>query len=269
MTVITANGASFKYGNNHVLHDMVFSSSPGEFQAITGPNGSGKTTLLKGMAGLIRPCAGSIKLNGRSISTFSREDIAKEIALVPQNAVLPELFTVMDIVLMGRTPHLGFLRYESSKDVSIAVRAMEITQTEHLSTKRINELSGGERQRVIIARALTQEAEILLMDEPTANLDINYQAEILNFLRGLCREQNLTVIAALHDLNLASQYCDRITMLKGGRLWRQGRPAEVLDADSVKQVFGVDTYVFNHPVNGLPVALISRGLRRNGDQDPS
>ncbi len=267
--MITVESASFRYGNNRVLHNIDFRSIPGEFHALTGPNGSGKTTLLKGIAGLIHPYTGSIRLNGREISTLSRENVAREIALVPQNAVLPELFTAMDIVLMGRTPHLGLLRYESIKDISIAVAAMQTTQTEHLSTKRINELSGGERQRVIIARALAQEARLLLLDEPTANLDINYQAEILNFLRGLCCRQDLTVVAALHDLNLASQYCDRITMLKEGSIWRQGSPAEVLDADSVKQVFGIGTCVFNHPVNGLPVALISRQMHGNGEKSSS
>jgi iron complex transport system ATP-binding protein len=158
---------------------------------------------------------------------------------------------------MGRTPHLGLLRYESTRDINIAIKAMEATHTANLANKRINELSGGERQRVLIARALAQEATILLLDEPTSNLDINFQAEVLNFLRRLCREEGMTVVAAIHDLNLASQYCNRIIMLKQGSIYKQGNPEEVVVTPSILDTFGINVHVYPHPVNGLPIILVS------------
>jgi iron complex transport system ATP-binding protein len=249
--------AGFKYGNNIVLRRVNLAAVRGEFCGIIGPNGSGKTTLLKGMAGLIRPYEGAVTLNGKHIGAFNHDYIARNIALVPQNAVLPELFTARDIVLMGRTPHLGRLRYESASDIGIACRAMEITQTLPLAGKHINELSGGERQRIIIARMIAQEAGILLLDEPTANLDINYQAEILSFLRQLCQEKDLSIFAALHDLNLASQYCDRLIVLNEKHIWKQGKPADIIDAPTIKEVFGVNIHVFQHPLNGRPAALVT------------
>jgi iron complex transport system ATP-binding protein len=247
----------FKYGNNIVLRQINLCTVQGEFCGIIGPNGSGKTTLLKGMAGLIRPFEGAVNLDGKNIVSYNHEYIARNIALVPQNAVLPELFTAREIVLMGRTPHLGRLRYESARDIGIACHAMEITQTLALASKHINELSGGERQRIIIARMIAQEAGILLLDEPTANLDINYQAEILNFLRHLCQEKELSIFASLHDLNLASQYCDRLILLKDKSIWKQGKPADIIDAPTIKDVFGANIHVFTHPLNGLPATLVT------------
>ena len=158
---------------------------------------------------------------------------------------------------MGRAPHLGKWRFEGEKDLAIVNRAMEMTDTLALAGRSMNRLSGGERQRVLIARALAQQAGILLLDEPTANLDINYQAEILNFVRQLCRDKGLSVVTALHDINLASQYCDRIIMLKDGRIWRQGKPGEALDAAAIKAIYGADVSVYPHPVNSLPTTLVT------------
>lgn len=249
--------ASFKYGRQRILHDIQLETSAGEFLGVIGPNGCGKSTLLKGMAGLLHPCQGRVILNGIDISRNNHGYKARNIALVPQIVALPPLFTVMDIVLMGRTPHLKLLQYEGKLDISIAIGAMEATRTVQLADKRIDELSGGEKQRVLIARALAQQAGILLLDEPTANLDINYQAEILNFVRQLCRDKSLSVVTALHDINLASQYCDRIIMLKDGRIWRQGNPGEVLDAGTIRDIYGIDVSVYPHPVNSLPTALVT------------
>jgi iron complex transport system ATP-binding protein len=249
--------ASFKYGKQLILHDINLETSAGEFLGIIGPNGCGKSTLLKGMSGLLRPCRGRVILNGLDLAENNHNYTARNIALVPQNVALPPLFTVMDIVLMGRTPHLKLLQYEGKLDISIAIDAMEATRTLQLADKRINELSGGEKQRVLIARALAQQAGILLLDEPTANLDINYQAEILNFVRHLCRVKGLSVVSALHDLNLASQYCDRIIMLKDGYICRQGNPGQVLDTSAIRDIYGVDVLVYPHPVNSLPTALVT------------
>jgi iron complex transport system ATP-binding protein len=239
----------------------------GEFCGIIGPNGSGKTTLLKGIAGLIRPYEGAVNLGGKNIGSYNHDYIARNIALVPQNAMLPELFTAREIVLMGRTPHLGRLRYESARDIGITFHAMEITQTLSMAGKHINELSGGERQRIIIARMIAQEAGILLLDEPTANLDINYQAEILNFLRQLCKVKDLSIFASLHDLNLASQYCDRLIMLKEKHIWKQGKPADIIDAPTIKEVFGSNIHVFKHPLNGRPATLVTAQGQDNNKED--
>jgi iron complex transport system ATP-binding protein len=257
MCKLILTNAGFKYGNHVVLSSINFETTPGEFIGIIGPNGSGKSTLLKGMANLLHAHTGFVILDGENIGNHSLSFIARRIAFVPQYAILPDLFTVIDIVLMGRTPHLGLLRYESTRDISIAIKAMEATHTANLANKRINELSGGERQRVLIARALAQEATILLLDEPTSNLDINFQAEVLNFLRRLCREEGMTVVAAIHDLNLASQYCNRIIMLKQGSIYKQGKPEEVVVTSSILDTFGINVHVYPHPVNGLPIILVS------------
>ena len=264
MPVISLAGAGFRYGQRPVLQGISLETRPGEFLAVIGPNGSGKSTLLKGMCGLLKPFSGSVQLDGRPISGSSRTYIARNVALVPQGAFLPELFTAMEIVLLGRTPHLGLLRYESSSDILAAANAMEATETGRLAGRRVNELSGGERQRVLIARSLAQEAGILLLDEPTANLDINYQAGILDFLKKLCRDKGLTIISALHDVNLASQFGDRIIVLKDAAMYKEGGPHDVIDTSTLKEAFGVDVAVYAHPVNGLPTALVTSANKVEG-----
>jgi len=160
-------------------------------------------------------------------------------------------------VLMGRTPHLGLLRYEGSSDLMATARAMEATETTSMAGRRINELSGGERQRVLIARSLAQEAGRLLFDEPTASLDINHQSAILGFLKKLCRDRGITIVSAVHDINLASQFGDRIIVLKDGTIYKEGRPGEVIDSTTLQEAFGTGVTVFAHPVNGLPTAMIT------------
>ena len=257
MPVISLTNAGFRYGERTVLYGITLETRPGKFLAVIGPNGSGKSTLLKGMCGLLRPFSGTVKLDGHPMDSRSRAQVARKIALVPQGAFLPELFTAMEIVLMGRTPHLGLFRYEGGSDILAAANAMEATETGRLAGRRVNELSGGERQRVLIARALAQDAGILLMDEPTANLDINYQAGILDFLKKLCRERDLSIVSALHDVNLASQYGDQVIMLKNGVIFKEGRPQDVIDSPTLREVFGVEVAVCPHPVNGLPTALVT------------
>jgi len=257
MPVISLAGAGFRYGQRPVLQGISLQTRPGEFLAVIGPNGSGKSTLLKGMCGLLRPFSGSVQLDGRPMSGSGRAYIARNVALVPQGAFLPELFTAMEIVLMGRTPHLGLLRYEGSSDILAAANAMEATETGRLAGRRVNSLSGGERQRVLIARSLAQEANVLLLDEPTANLDINYQAGMLDFLKNLCRDKGLSIVSALHDVNLASQYGDRIIALRDGAIYKEGKPQDVIDPPTLRAVFSIDVTIFAHPVNGLPTALVT------------
>lgn len=245
------------YGDRLVLRDISLEANPGEIVGIIGPNGCGKSTLIKGITRLLAPHSGRIFIDGHDIANTSRGDLARLIAVVPQNPVLPELFTALEIVLMGRTPHLGHFSYEGKRDLAIAYRAMEVTQTIALAERRVGELSGGERQRLTIARALAQEPKIILLDEPTAHLDINYQLETFDLIRKLCLEQKLVVVAALHDLNLAAQYCDRLIMLNQGGICCQGVPGVVIKAKIIKEVYGAEVYVYPHPINGLPAILIA------------
>jgi iron complex transport system ATP-binding protein len=250
------DNVSLGYDKQTVLRNINFEAKPGEMLGIIGPNGSGKSTLIKGITRLIQPGSGNIFLDGSNISAINRQKLAQLVAVVPQNATLPEPFTAIEVVLMGRTPHLGLLRYEGRKDLSIVKAAMEATQTLAFAERRVGELSGGERQRLTIARALAQEPKIILMDEPTANLDINYQIETLDLARQLCRKQHLIVVVTLHDLNLASQYCDRLIVLSQGTVYCQGTPQAVINAQTIKDVYGAEVYVYPHPVNKLPATLI-------------
>jgi len=184
------------------------------------------------------------------------------LGVVPQMPLLPSAFTAFEVVLMGRNPHLGLFEYESQRELDIAWHAMEMTMTQHLARRRIGELSGGEIQSLLIARVLVQETKAILLDEPTANLDIGRQIEIINLVKNLCLENNLSVLAALHDLNLASQYCDRLILLNNGRVQAQGTPSEVITSQNIKEVYGADGCVYTHPANGLPAVLINPGNGR-------
>jgi iron complex transport system ATP-binding protein len=259
---------SLAYGRNVVIKDLVFQVMPGEMVGLIGPNGSGKSTIIKALSRVIEPHSGKILLDGKNISGISRTELARLIGVVPQMPLLPSSFTAFEIVLMGRNPHLGLLQYESERDISITWQAMERTATQSLAERRISELSGGEIQRVVIARVLAQEPKSILLDEPTANLDISHQVEILNLIKNLCLENNLTVIITLHDLNLASQYCSRLILINHGRIHAQGTPGEVINPENIKEVYGAEECVYTHPVNGLPIVLIKAGdsqQSRSGD----
>jgi iron complex transport system ATP-binding protein len=256
MLNLRLDNVSLGYGKQTVLRNVSFEAKPGEMLGIIGPNGSGKSTLIRGITRLIHPSYGKIFLDSSDISDINRQKLAQLIAVVPQNPTLPEPFTALEVVLMGRTPHLGLLRYEGKKDLAIVKGVMEATQTLAFAERRVGELSGGERQRLTIARALAQEPKIILMDEPTANLDINFQIETLGLARRLCLEQNLIVVVTLHDLNLASQYCDRLVLLSDGKVYCQGIPKTVINARTIKEVYGAEVYVYPHPVNDLPATLI-------------
>lgn len=257
------NKVSLGYGKRTVLYDINLEARPGEMLGIIGPNGSGKSTLIRGMTRLIQPISGQIFLDGKDIVDISRQDLSRLVAVVPQNPILPELFTAFEVVLMGRTPHLGLLRYEGENDLLIVQKAMEATQTLTFAERRVGELSGGERQRLTIARALAQEPKVILMDEPTANLDINYQIETLDLARHLCRGQELIVVTTLHDLNLAAQYCDRLVMLSNGKVYCHGSPNTVINSRTIKEVYGAEVYVYPHPINELPATLIISDKERN------
>ena len=255
---------------NWVLDGLTFDIEAGEILGIVGPNGSGKTSLLKLLAKVLRPNAGDIALFGRDLGTMPQVEVARTVAFVPQESPQVFAFTVMETVLMGRYPHYrgakwsaGF-GWESAEDVSIAEQAMHSTDLTHLASRSVMDLSGGERQRCMIARALAQAPQALLLDEPTAFLDLQHQIEICTIVRRLKEERGLTVVLVSHDLNLASQYCDRILMLKAGALFRLGSPDEVIAVDVLRAVYGCEVLVDRHPESGVPrVTMPSYGSTRN------
>jgi len=257
--MIELKDVSLGYNRRPVLTGINLQVSSEEIVGLIGPNAAGKSTIIKGINRLVRLFAGQILLNNTDITTIDRKALARLLATVPQNPTLPAAFTAFELVLMGRTPHLGLLRYEGIKDIAIVRQAMEVTQTDYLAKRRIGELSGGERQRLVIARALTQQPKVMLLDEPTASLDINHQIKTLNLMKRLCREQKLAVIIAQHDLNLAAQYCDRVILLNQGEIYAQGTPQDVITTQNIKAVYGAEVSVYPHPVNELPVLHITAG----------
>ncbi len=247
------------YGHKVVVRDITLQVMPGEMVGLVGPNGCGKSTILKALSRVIPPYSGRILVDGKDMSRIPRKDLSRLLGVVPQMPLLPSAFTAFEIVLMGRNPHLGLFQYEGPRDMAITWQAMERTSTQHLAERRISELSGGEIQGIVIARVLAQETEAILLDEPTANLDIGRQIEILDLIRHLCRENNLTVVAALHDLNLASQYCDRLVLINNERIHAEGTPREVINTKNIEEVYGAGSYVYNHPLSGLPAVLPNAG----------
>jgi iron complex transport system ATP-binding protein len=248
-------------GYNHypILDNLNLRVSPGELVGLIGPNGCGKSTLIKAFSHTINPLSGTILIDKRPISGIPRRELSCLVGVVPQIPLLPSTFSALEIVLMGRNPHLGLFQSEGPRDWELALQAMEQTATRSLANRRVNELSGGEIQCLLIARALVQETRAILLDEPTANLDIGRQIEILDLMKNLCREKNLAILAALHDLNLASQYCHRLVLLHNGHIHAEGKPAEVITDAHIKQVYGAENCVYTHPVNGLPIVLVGAG----------
>ena len=261
-----ARSAASRQSERSVFHRLTVAISAGQMVGVIGPNGSGKSTFLKLLAGILVPEQGTVSLFGRPLAALSRTTIGKMLAYVPQEFQAAFPFTVRDIVLMGRYPHRktglwDLWGWEGTDDYAAADYAMDRLNVLQLAEKSIMELSGGERQRVLIARALAQEAEILLLDEPTAFLDLHYQLEISRILSNLIQERKLTIILVSHDLNLASQYCDRLLLLNQGRLIALDYPAMVLRADVLEPVYGCRMLIDCHPETGLPrVSLPGRAV---------
>jgi len=211
---------------------------------------------------------GTVFLDGREVSKMREREIAKRISSVPQNPTVNFDFSVWDIVMMGRYPHLGRLSIEDERDEEIVSRCMKLTNVLHLANRSVTEVSGGELQRILIARALAQEAKILLLDEPTSNLDINYQIEIMDLLRELTLKKGITVICTMHDLNLAARYCEILILLNNGRIRAIGRPKEVITRDNIKETFGIDVLVEKNPITNsiyvIPLGSVSAIKRREG-----
>jgi len=247
MISLQISQVDFSYFDGLVLHNIDLSVKGGEMVGLLGPNGSGKTTLLKLASGILKPTQGEIRLAGDRLSSL-------------QQFHIPFAFTTGEVVMLGRTPFLRALADESEADMRLVSNALEIVGISELAERRFNELSGGERQKVILAMALAQQPKLLLLDEPTVHLDIAHQMEILELVRELNTAQGLTVIAAMHDLNLAALYFDRLVLLKEGRVWADGTPNQVLTEAGIGEVFSASVRVEQHPLTGTPhIVIMPRG----------
>lgn len=251
-TAVLIENLTFKYDIDEVLKRIDIDIPRGSFVSILGPNGSGKTTLLKNICNILKPDSGKILINNRNVNDIKYKELAKIVAVVHQSSDIQFEFSVFDIVLMGRFPYIGRFKSESKKDIEIAKEAMINTGIWELRDKGINEISGGERQRVMIARALTQQPEILILDEPISNLDIKYQIGILELCKKLNKENGLTIITTLHDINLAGRYSDYLVLLDKGRVNIMDTPEKVLTQENISSVYDIKVDI----------------LKRNGDKTP-
>lgn len=242
MVKITIKDLSFSYGSNKILEDLEIVVGDSEVLGLIGPNGSGKTTLIKCIDRILKP-KGSIFLDGRNIEAMGRQDIARYIGYVPQSSTSVLSTTVFDTILMGRRPHMGWRVAE--EDIDRVVETMELLNIEEFALKDFNELSGGQKQKVLIARALCQEPEVLLLDEPTSNLDLKHQLEVMEIIRDLVRKTGISAVMAIHDLNLASRYADTLVMLKKGRIYATGDPVSLLTSENIKSVYSVEVVVID------------------------
>jgi iron complex transport system ATP-binding protein len=248
------------YGKRVVVRRVSFGIKEGEFVGIIGPNGSGKTTLIRAITGFLPLTKGSISLKGREVHQMARRELAQKVAVVTQSPETAFSLSVEEYVLLGRVPHWGTLQFlETTKDWEIAAQTMELTKIDHLRGRRIVELSGGERQLVFVARALAQEPHMLLLDEPTAHLDIGHQAQIMGLLKQLNEKHALTIVMVLHDLTLASLSCERLILLHQGRLCEIGPPRRVLTQGVLEQVYRTAVRVMESPVRGRPIILPAVG----------
>lgn len=257
--MLTLDSVTLGYGPRTVLSEVSLSVKPGELLALIGPNGVGKSTLIRAASGVLAPDRGRVLYDGREIHRLPPEERARRVAVVPQASRLPEAFTVLDTVLMGRTAYLGWLGRETAEDQDAALEALKRAGIEDQGERRLGELSSGEQQLVLIARALAQAAPALLMDEPTAHLDLKHQAGIMELTRDLAHRSQLAVIAALHDLNLAAQFADRVALLSKGKLYALGPPVEVLTPGHLSEVYGVPVSIVPHPTRGSPIIVVENG----------
>jgi len=248
--MLRAESVSFGYDGGFTLNDVSVTIPAGSLTGLLGPNGCGKTTLLKLLSGVLRPQTGRVMLGNRALTSMTRRELARHVASVPQETHPAFDYSVMEMVLMGRHPHLSAFQLEGPADFGIAREALEATGTGHLADRNYMTLSGGEKQRVVIASALAQSTEVLLLDEPTASLDLGYQLDVASLLARLNREHTVTMVLATHDLNLAASLCERLVVMRGGRILTAGPTREVLTGDTVRQLYDVEADVQFHEAAG-------------------
>jgi iron complex transport system ATP-binding protein len=250
--VLTLKNVGFNYGRAWALRGIDLQIYGSEIVGILGPNGSGKTTLLKIIDGILIPHHGEVLVRKKSLLSLKRAEIAKELAMVSQESHFQFEFSVLEVVLMGRFPHLGKLQFEGDRDMQVALSALEATHARELAERSIHRISGGEKQRVLIARALAQEPRMILLDEPTAFLDLKYKREIFQLVSSLSADKGLAVIVVTHDVDLSAQYCHRLVLLKNGEIYRSGDPASVVTSDNIQAVYECPVVVDSNPVTGKP-----------------
>lgn len=249
------------YGQQRVLNDVSVAVGEGEFFIIIGPNGSGKTSLVKVMSGAARPRQGEVQIFGRPLGSYSGRALARIVAVVPQVVPVDIPFTVAEVVLMGRSPHLPWLALERQQDREIAQRAMHFTRVEALAGRKLDQLSAGERQRVLIARAICQQPRLMVLDEPTSALDLAHQVQIMDLLEQLRTDEGITVVMVSHDLNLAALYADRLLLMQQGNVVSLGEPAQVLTFETLEQTYGCVLLVDENPLKKVPrVTLVPKSL---------
>ncbi|HLX08710.1 MAG TPA: ABC transporter ATP-binding protein [Thermoanaerobaculia bacterium] len=247
---LAATGLGYAYRGTPALAGVELEVKPGEVVGLLGPNGSGKSTLIKILSGVLADYQGTVRLGGQDLRGLPRRQIARSLAVVPQEPTFSFPFTVLEIVLMGRHPHLGAFAFESAADLAVARDALERCAASHLAARTIQELSAGERQRVVFARALAQAPRVLLLDEPASHLDIRHQVELYDLVRELAEREATSVLSVLHELNLAAEYCDRVYLLRDGRVAHHGPTAEVFTYEILTGVFATDLYVATNDLTG-------------------
>ena len=263
--VLEFEGVSARYStiSADVLHDVSLRVDGGRVVALVGPNGAGKSTALRIGSGVLRAHTGSVVLQGTPIAQLSPGELARRVAVVPQETRTPFGITARELAELGRTPHLRLLTGPSERDRAIVDWALQVTGARELAHRFADELSGGERQRVVLARALAQQPQLLLLDEPTANLDLHHQVAALELVRRLAREEGLAVLAAVHDLQLAALYCDEVVLLRDGRVCQQGTPEDVFTVAQLREAFEQEVALAAHPTHGVPlVAVVPDGQAR-------
>jgi iron complex transport system ATP-binding protein len=246
---------SVDYGVRRILHEVSFEVQSGEVMALIGPNGAGKSTLIRAVSGVIPSVGGQVRTNGDDFASLAPIRRARYVATVPQAVSLPPAYTVWETVLFGRSPYLGFLSQPSARDEEITRQSLERVSALPLAERRVGELSGGEQQRVLLARALCQSTPILLLDEPTAHLDLQYQVSLLELVHELAHKDHLAVLVALHDLNLAAHYADRVALMVAGEIKAIGEPKEVLQAKRIEEAYCLPVQVVKHPFLDIPLVL--------------
>lgn len=255
MTELRLEDVSIGYGKRVVLRDVSIDIAAGEMVAIVGPNAVGKSTLVRASSGILPPLKGVVRIGEKNLANMSPEERARHVAVVPQAVHLPPAFTAFSMVLMGRTPYLGWFEREDENDKQIAIQALQRVGLAAHAHRKVGELSGGEQQLALVARALAQQANVIILDEPTAHLDLRHQDAVLKLVRKLTQDDRLAVMITLHDLNLVSRFCDRVALLSDGRIRKHGVPAEVLTPEELAAVYGIAIHVMPHPIHGTPLVL--------------
>ncbi len=254
-------GLSRAYGESHVLKNVSWNVDEGAWWGIIGPNGSGKSTLLHLLSGVDQPTSGSVHIYGKKIDSYSRKELSRLVAVLQQEGIPPVRYTVREVIEMGRFPHQDWLGREKGVDVeAITDRVLARLSLTSLADRTLDRLSGGQRQRVALAKVMVQEPQILLLDEPTTYLDLRYQLEFMELLAEWRQETGVTIIAVLHDLNLAAQFCDNLLVLKDGMIEGLGASSDLLTEDRIRRVYGVDPVMLPHPDSGVPQLLLRRSV---------